>query len=69
VKAGGPAEGAGIRVDDKIKSVDGKTVADLTVMQAANFLSSGQIGIGEVVQLGIDRGAQPVTVTITSIKW
>ena len=69
VKAGGPAEAAGIRVDDRIKSIDGKTVAELSPMQSANFLSSGQVGVGETVQLGIDRGAQPVTVTITSIKW
>ena len=58
-----------MKVDDKIKTIDGHTIAELTPVSAESFLSSGQIGVGEVVQLGIDRGGQQVAATVTSIKW
>jgi S1-C subfamily serine protease len=66
VKAGGPAEAAGVVVGDKISSVDGHTVAELGIVQAMTFLSSGSIGIGETATLVLERGA---TVSITSVKW
>jgi protocatechuate 3,4-dioxygenase beta subunit len=66
VKAGGPAEAAGVVVGDKITSVDGHTVAELGPMQAMTFLSSGSVGIGETATLALERGA---TVSITSVKW
>ncbi len=69
VKAGGPAEAAGVQVGDKITTIDGQAVSVLGAQQSAQFLSSGQIGVGEVVQLGLDRGGATVQATITSIKW
>ncbi len=66
VQPGGPAAQAGIVVGDKIISIDGKSVADLTPDIAQKVLSSGVIGAGWVLVLGLERGA---TVTVTAAKW
>ena len=67
VQAGGPAEQAGIQVGDKIKSIDG--VTELPAQQAAQFLSSGEIGVGVTVRLELDRAGKVVKATVTSVKW
>ena len=69
VKAGGPAAAAGVQVGDKLVSIDGQAVSALGVTQSVQFLSSGQIGVGEVVALGLDRAGTPVQASVTSIKW
>ena len=69
VKAGGPAEAAGVQVGDKLVSIDGQPVSALGVTPAVQFLSSGQIGVGVVVALGLDRGGTAVQATVTSVKW
>jgi S1-C subfamily serine protease len=70
VKAGGPAEAAGVVAGDKITTIDGHTVAELTPIQSALFLASGHIGIGETVSLGVQHASgDPTTVSITSVKW
>jgi len=66
VQAGGPAASAGIVVGDKIISIDGKSVADLTPDIAQKVLSSGTVGAGWKLVLGLERGAE---VTVTAAKW
>ncbi|MDQ1511882.1 MAG: hypothetical protein QOG50_3726, partial [Actinomycetota bacterium] len=36
---------------------------------AMNYLSSGTIGVGITVQLGIDRAGAKSSITVTSVKW
>jgi carboxypeptidase family protein/PDZ domain-containing protein len=69
VKPGGPADQAGVKVDDKVKTIGGQTIAQMNVTNAWTYLSSGSIGVGVTVQLGLDRGGQQLDVTITSVKW
>ena len=69
VKAGGPAEAAGIQVGDVITSINGKTVDSLTPPIAALLLASGTPEIGQTIQLEMQRSGSPVTATVTSVKW
>lgn len=69
VKAGGPAEAAGVQVGDKITSINGRPVEALTPPIAALLLASGTPEIGQTVQLGLDRGGSPTSATVTSVKW
>ncbi len=69
VKAGGPAEGAGVQVGDRILSINGVDVETLSPMVASTLLQSGNVGVGQTSQLGLDRAGSPVTVTITSVAW
>jgi hypothetical protein len=69
IKPGGPAGTAGVQVGDTITSIDGRAVTDLGVVQAMNYLSSGTIGVGVVVQLGIERAGAKSSVNVTSVKW
>ncbi len=66
IKPGGPADAAGLVAGDMILTIDGRAVTQLGVDPAVQFLSSGSIGIGTTVQLGLARGG---SVTLTSIKW
>jgi membrane-associated protease RseP (regulator of RpoE activity) len=66
VKPGGPAAGAGLVAGDTITAIAGRTVKDLGAPASAQYLSSGSIGIGTTVNLGLARGA---TVAVTSVKW
>jgi S1-C subfamily serine protease len=66
VQPGGPAAQAGIVVGDKIISIDGHSVAELTPATAQKVISSGTIGAGEQAGLGLERGQ---TVTVTAAKW
>ena len=58
-----------MQVGDLITSIDGRNVTDLGLVQAMNYLSSGTIGIGVTVQLGIDRAGAKSAVSVTSVKW
>jgi protocatechuate 3,4-dioxygenase beta subunit len=66
VKPDGPAAAAGIAVGDVITSIDGRNVSDLGVVQSLNYLSSGTIGIGVTVAIGLDKKG---TINVTSVKW
>ena len=69
IKPGGPAGTAGVLVGDLITSIDGRSVTDLGLVQAMNYLSSGTIGIGVSVQLGIERAGAKSQISVTSVKW
>lgn len=66
VVPGGPAAAAGVVVGDKITSLDGKAISDLTPDIAQKILSSGVIASGMQIVLGLERGA---TLTLTAAKW
>jgi Carboxypeptidase regulatory-like domain/PDZ domain len=69
IKPGGPAGTAGVQVGDLITSIDGRNVTDLGLVAAMNYLSSGTIGVGVTVQLGIDRAGAKSSISVTSVKW
>ena len=69
VKPGGPAEGAGVRVGDKIVSIEGVAVADLTPVLAQTLLASGTVGAGQKLQLGLDRAGTVAQITIIAVAW
>jgi protocatechuate 3,4-dioxygenase beta subunit len=66
IKPGGPADAAGLVAGDMLLTIDGRAVTQLGVDPSVAFLSSGTIGIGVTVQLGLARGG---SVTLTSVKW
>ena len=65
----GPAGTAGVQVGELITSIEGRSGTDLGLVAAMNYLSSGTIGIGVTVQLGIDRAGTKSQIGVTSIKW
>ena len=67
VKPGGPAEQGGVKVGDRIVAIDGHPVTDLEL--GRQLVASGTVGVGQVVQLGLDRAGTPVQVTLTAIAW
>ena len=69
VKPGGPAEGAGVRVGDKVMSINGVAVADLTPMLAQTLLASGTVGVAQSFQLGVDRAGTAAQITIVAVAW
>jgi len=69
VKPGGPADGAGVKVGDKITSIDGTPVDALGTAIGQQLISSGTVGVGQAVQLGLDRGGAVVPVTVVAAKW
>ena len=69
VKSGGPAEGAGARVGDKIVSINGIAVADLTAEIGKTLLESGTVGVGQSFQLGVDRAGTAAQITIIAVAW
>jgi hypothetical protein len=69
VKPGGPAEAAGVRVGDKITSINGVAVAEVTPVIAQTLLASGTVGIGQQFQLGLDRAGTAAQVTILAVAW
>lgn len=69
VKGGGPAEGAGVQVGDKITTVNGVPVATLTPDIAKTLMSSGVVGAGQTFQLGLERAGTPVQVPLVAVKW
>ncbi|MEO8551597.1 MAG: carboxypeptidase regulatory-like domain-containing protein, partial [Kofleriaceae bacterium] len=69
VKPDGPAAKAGLAAGDVIASLAGRAIKDLGGAQVQQYLSSGSIGIGTMVQLGIERGGQKLNVAVASVKW
>lgn len=69
VKPGGPAAAQGLAPGDVIASLSGRPIKDLGGAQVQQYLSSGSIGVGTLVQLGIERAGQKLNVAITSVKW
>ena len=69
VKGGGPAEGAGVQVGDRVVSINGQDVDTLTPMIAETLLQSGNVGVGQPTVLVLDRAGSPVNATMTSVKW
>ena len=67
VKPGGPAEQAGVKVGDRIVTIDGHPVTDLE--HSRQLVASGIVGVGQVVQLGLDRAGTPLQISITAVKW
>ncbi len=69
VKPGGPAEAAGVQVGDKITSINGVAIAEVTPMIAQTLLASGTVGIGQQFHLGLDRAGTAAQVTILAVAW
>jgi hypothetical protein len=66
VQPDGPAANAGIVVGDKIVSIEGRAMSELTPQTAQKVLASGTIGAGQAVTLGLARG--PI-VRVVAQKW
>lgn len=63
VQPGGPADRAGLKVDDVITSFDGKAVAD----PAAVVSAIDRRGVGATVVLGVRRGEDQVTIEVKPV--
>jgi hypothetical protein len=66
VTPGSPAEGAGIVVGDKITTVETLPIATIGAEIVKKLLSSGTVGVGQTVRLGLEKGS---IVSVTSVKW
>lgn len=64
VQDGGPAQKAGIRSGDRLRTVDGRPVADLPVTEVVALLRGERAKPGTPVQLGMERAARGWTVTV-----
>lgn len=62
VQRGGPAEQAGIREGDQLRSVDGKRVAGLPVTEVVSLLRGDRAGTP--VKLGLERGTRALSETL-----
>src|SRR5262249_46949670 len=79
VKAGGPAEKAGVQTGDKIVAINnvplpasagsGSGSGDTALELAGQMLANGHMGVGETVQLTLDRNGTPVQATLVSVRW
>jgi serine protease Do len=61
VEAGGPAERAGVRPADRIRSVNGRPIQNVDDAQRAIYGA----GVGDRIVLGVERDGRPVTLTLT----
>ena len=61
VVSGGPADRAGLRVGDVIKSVDGEAIADPTALSA----EIGKKQVGDVIELVIERDGSTQSLDVT----
>ncbi|MEU5954160.1 S41 family peptidase [Streptomyces sp. NPDC047525] len=62
VQRGGPAEQAGIREGDQLRSIDGKRVAGLPVTEVVSLLRGARAGTP--VELGLERGTRAWSETL-----
>jgi C-terminal processing protease CtpA/Prc len=69
VKGDGPAATAGVAEGDRIVAIDGRPVAQLGVETAQQLIASGNVAIGQKVQLGLEREGKPVAATVVAVKW
>jgi hypothetical protein len=67
VKDGGPADTAGVKVGDRIATIDGSPVTDPEI--GKQMLASGSVGENQVVRLGLDRAGTAVQLVVTAVKW
>ncbi|QNJ04362.1 trypsin-like peptidase domain-containing protein [Synechococcus sp. PROS-U-1] len=63
VQPGGPADRAGLKVDDVITTFDGKPVAD----PAAVVSAIDRRGVGATVVLGVRRGQEQITIEVKPV--
>ena len=63
VQPGGPADRAGLKVDDVIKSFDGQVVAD----PAGVVSAIERRGVGATVVLEVQRGQDQVTIDVKPV--
>jgi serine protease Do len=61
VDAGGPAARAGMRVGDRIRKVNGKTIQSMEDAQRSIYGAR----VGDQLLLGIERGSQSVQLSVT----
>ena len=63
VQPGGPADRAGLKVDDVITRLDGQAVSD----PAAVVSAVERRGVGATVLLEVERGQQLVTIDVRPV--
>ena len=66
VKAGSPADQAGIKVGHSIATVDDQAVSELGLDRSQRLLASEGVGVGETRRLTLSNGTRA---TITAVKW
>ncbi|MFJ8086416.1 S41 family peptidase [Streptomyces sp. NPDC096205] len=66
VRSGSPADGAGIREGDRLRSVDGRTVDGRPVTEVVSLLrgDATEAAVGTTVRLGLERGTRAWSVTL-----
>lgn len=67
VQAGGPAAKAGLRVGDRLVSVDGRAVGGLSVSEVVSLLRGDGVA-GSTVALGLERGRSAWTETLSRAR-
>ncbi|MFF9015276.1 S41 family peptidase [Streptomyces sp. NPDC014870] len=69
VQAGGPAAKAGLRAGDRLVTVDGRSLAGLSVSEVVALLrGDGAERAGSTVALGVERGRSAWTETLTRAR-
>ena len=66
LKADGPAAEAGIKLNDEIASIDGRSVGELGLQFAKRLLASGNVAVGQTTSIGLTRDA---AVTVVAVAW
>ncbi len=62
INSGSPAEGAGIKIGDKIVSIDGKSLKELGGADSIDYLRKA---VGETSKVGILRNEESLEITVT----
>ena len=69
VKDDSPAAKANVAMGDRILAIDGKPVAQLGTETAQQLIAPGAVGIGQRVQLALERDGKPFTAAVVAVKW